>query len=165
MSRVPGSRLIVHAPEGAHRELFWSWFEAHGISRDRVRFVGFQPTAAYLAQYNQIDIALDTWPYAGGTTTCDAFWMGVPVVSSPSNHSAVGRGGVSILTNIGLPQLCGPDYIATATQLAADISALNTLRQSMRARMLASPLMDAPGFTRDFETVLRTMWNLKMNPA
>lgn len=165
MVQVPGSRLLVHAPDGSHRELFWNAFETRGILRDRIRFVGFQPTAGYFAQYNQIDIALDTWPYGGGTTTCDTLWMGVPVVSSPSDHSAVSRGGASILNNIGLPELCGEDYVGTAVKLAADTPALDTLRQSMRARMLASPLMDAPGFARDFETALRTMWNTKMNPA
>lgn len=157
-------RLILHAHEGSHRDEVRKIFGSFGRA-DSVSFVSVQPMAQYFAEYNNIDIALDPWPYAGGTTTCDALWMGVPVVSA-TGDLAVSRGGVSILSNLGLPELAAESVgISTvvASKLADDIPKLNALRLSMRDRMKASPIMDAPGFTRDFEAALRTMWQTKMS--
>ena len=108
LQAVPGSRLLLHAHAGSHRERVRRFLTEQGISAERVVFVDFQPTAEYFGVYRQIDVALDPFPYGGGTTTCDALWMGVPVVSL-AGQTAVGRGGVSILSNVGLPELVAQD--------------------------------------------------------
>src|SRR5208337_4322502 len=102
--------------------------------------------AEYLRIYEHIDVALDPFPYGGGTTTCDALWMGVPVVSL-AGETAVGRGGLSILSNIGLPELVARDpeeYVRIAAELARDLPRLSNLRATLRQRMQSSPLMNAP---------------------
>ena len=122
--------------------------------------MGFLPAAEYFDLHQRIDAALDTFPYGGGTTTCDALWMGVPVVSL-AGRTAVGRGGVSILSNIGLPELiaASPEqYVRVAAELAHDLSRLSRLRATLRDRMQASPLMNAPRFARGVEAAYRTMW-------
>jgi protein O-GlcNAc transferase len=125
-----------------------------------VRFVGMAPAAEYLRLYHWIDVALDTFPYGGGATTCDALWMGVPVVSL-RGKTAVGRGGLSILSNVGLPELAArseEEYVRIASELAADLPRLKDLRQTLRQRMQQSPLMDAPRFARNVEAAYRQMW-------
>ncbi len=99
---VPRSRLLLQAPAGCCREDVLRRFAHHELSSDRVEFVGRQPWEQYLQSYQEIDLALDPFPFGGGITTCDALWMGVPVVTL-SGRTAVGRGGRSILSNIGLP--------------------------------------------------------------
>ena len=131
-----------------------------GIDPARVRFAPMLPAKHYFDLYQQIDIALDTFPYGGGTTTCDALWMGVPVVSL-IGRTAVGRGGLSILSNIGLPELVArsdDEYVKIATDLAADLPRLSTLRSTLRRRMQQSPLTDAPRFARHMEAAYRQMW-------
>jgi predicted O-linked N-acetylglucosamine transferase (SPINDLY family) len=116
--------------------------------------------AEYFGSYQRIDVALDPFPYGGGTTTCDALWMGVPVVSL-AGQTAVGRGGVSILSNVGLPELIAqtPEhYVQVAAKLAQDLPRLSQLRATLRERMQASPLMNAPRFARNVEAAYRTMW-------
>jgi predicted O-linked N-acetylglucosamine transferase (SPINDLY family) len=125
-----------------------------------VTFVSFAPLHEFLAVHHQIDIALDPFPYNGGTTNCDALWMGVPIVTM-NGRTAVGRGGASVLNQIGLPELVAQDaeeYVKLATDLASDIPRLTRLRATLRQRMQDSPLMDAPGFARDVETCYRKMW-------
>jgi predicted O-linked N-acetylglucosamine transferase (SPINDLY family) len=154
------SRMILHSNAAEHLERPMRRFEELGVDRNRVRFIGGQPWAKYAETYSQIDIALDPFPYGGGITTCDALWMGVPVVSL-SGQTAVGRGGRSILSNLGMPELVAfttDQYAQIATDLARDLDRINGLRRSMRQRMLASPLMDAPGFARDVEAAYRQMW-------
>ena len=90
-----------------------------GISAERLVFVDFLPMAEYFGVYQRIDVALDPFPYGGGTTTCDALWMGVPVVSL-AGQTAVGRGGLSILSNVGLPELVAHDaeqYVRIAVEI------------------------------------------------
>ena len=110
-----------------------------------------------LAAYHQIDIALDTFPYNGTTTTFEALWMGVPVVTvSGSRHA--GRVGASILGALALGDLVAlttADYIATCTSLARDMKKLNSVRHGLRARLRGSTLMDGVGFTRKMEYALR----------
>jgi predicted O-linked N-acetylglucosamine transferase (SPINDLY family) len=130
------------------------------MSPERVEFVAYLPWTEYFETYHRIDVALDPFPYGGGTTTCDALWMGVPVVSL-AGKLAVGRGGLSILSNVGLADLVGRDvdqYVQIAAGLAADISRLQELRATMRERMRSSPLMDAPRFARNLEAAYRQMW-------
>jgi predicted O-linked N-acetylglucosamine transferase (SPINDLY family) len=152
---VPGSQLLIYAPQGEHRQRIGAQ-----IDPDRVQFVAHLPLQEYLATYNQIDIGLDPFPFNGGTTTCDALWMGVPVVSLVGTRP-VSRAGLSILSNVGLPELVArseDDYVKFAIELANDLPRLSELRSSLRQRMLASPLTDARQFARDIEAAYRQMW-------
>jgi predicted O-linked N-acetylglucosamine transferase (SPINDLY family) len=131
-----------------------------GIEAARLRFASFMPTQQYFELYRLIDIGLDTFPYGGGTTTCDALWMGVPTISL-TGKTGVGRGGLSILSNIGLAELVGDSeekYVGLASELAGDLERLSQLRRTLRQRMMPSPLMDAPRFARDIEAAYRQMW-------
>jgi predicted O-linked N-acetylglucosamine transferase (SPINDLY family) len=157
---LPDARLLLMAPPGAARERLTARFAVHGIDAARVRFVGFQARADYLRTYQQIDIALDTFPANGHTTSLDAFWMGVPV---PTRHgrSAVSRAGHCLLANLGLPELAAAtdaEYLSNVTALASDLPRLATLRAGLRARMEASPLMDGARFARNMEAAYRHMW-------
>ena len=161
LQQIPNSRLILHALPGRHRARVENDFAAAaGVDRSRVEWLEKLPTRDYFAAYNRIDVALDPWPFNGGTTTCDALWMGVPVVTLAGDR-AVARGGVSILTNVGLPELIArdvEDYVRIAVDLARDADRLVQLRASMRQRMRAAPLMDAESFAGDFEEVIRSAW-------
>jgi len=157
---VPKSQLLLHANEGSHRQRIRDRLLEKGLDPARLRFVSFMPTRQYFEHYDMIDIGLDTFPYGGGTTTCDALWMGVPVVSLVGKM-AVGRGGVSILSNIGLTELLADsqeNYVRLASELAADLPRLCDLRSTLRPRMEQSPLMDAAGFARNVEAAYRQMW-------
>ena len=160
LREVANSRLILHARPGSHRQRVQQVLLETGVSVERVEFAGFVATPQYFEQYRRIDIALDPFPYAGGTTTLDALWMGVPVVTL-AGQTAVGRGGVSILSNLELTDLIAstPDqYVQIARQLAGDLPRLESLRESLRQRMLALPLTDAPRFARHVEAAYRQMW-------
>ena len=161
LKEVPGSRLIVHAPNKADRLRIEGQIAAGGVDPGRVECIPMLPMAHYFRRYHRIDIALDPTPWPGGTTTCDALWMGVPVVSVVGK-TALSRGGLSILSNVVLPELVGRDpagQARIAIALAGDIPRLAALRASLRERMRQSPLMDAPAFARDFEAILRRMWS------
>lgn len=131
-----------------------------GVDESRLESRPFGPIPDYLASYHHIDIALDTYPYNGGTTTCEALWTGVPVVSWRGGRH-VARLGASILGQLGLDDLVADDvegYVARAVALAGDAARLRALRAGMRGRMLASPLMDHAGFTRELESAWREAW-------
>jgi predicted O-linked N-acetylglucosamine transferase (SPINDLY family) len=158
---LPKSQLVLHAPVEEQRRRARRLLAEQGVSAERVRFTGFLPLAEYFQVYRQIDIGLDPFPYGGGTTTCDALWMGVPVVSL-AGQTAVGRGGLSLLSNMGLPELVAADetqYVAIAAGLAGDLPRLAKLRASLRERMWASPLTNAPRFARHIEAAYRAMWH------
>jgi predicted O-linked N-acetylglucosamine transferase (SPINDLY family) len=160
ISAVPDSRLLLLAPQGKHRQKVWNFFESKNIAPDRINFIEFQGRQSYLENYRKIDIGLDTLPYNGHTTSLDSFWMGVPVITCVG-HTVVGRAGLSQLSNLGLPELAGWDdaeFIRIASELANDTARLADLRASLRARMQASPLMDAPRFARNIEAVYRDVW-------
>ena len=160
LQAVPGSRLLVHAHPGKHRDRVWDFFTKQGVSAERVTFAGKLPIMDYFRAYERIDVALDPFPYGGGTTTCDALWMGVPVVSL-AGQTAVGRGGLSILSNLGLTDLVARDceqYVRIAADLANDLPRLGQLRATLRERMQNSPLMDAPRFAGNIEAAYRAMW-------
>ena len=134
--------------------------ERQGIDPRRAKFVGWVPLSEYFKRYEQIDVGLDPFPCNGGTTTCDALWMGVPVVTL-AGRTAVGRGGVSILANVNLPELIAQtpeQYVQIATDLAGDLPRLAELRRTLRGRMQGSALMDAPRFARNIEGAYRQMW-------
>jgi predicted O-linked N-acetylglucosamine transferase (SPINDLY family) len=160
LRRVPKSELILHSGEGSHRQRVRDQFARAGIEPQSLRIVGRVQLEDYFRQYHEIDIALDPFPYPGGTTTCDALWMGVPVVTL-AGEAAASRGGVSILSNVGFPELIASDterYVQIAVSLAEDPSRLTGLRSRLRQQMITSPLMDAPQFARDVETAFREMW-------
>ena len=156
---APNSRLMLNAPEGNHRQRARARATDAGIDAERLEFVPHVPMPEYFRRYQQIDIALDPTPYCGGTTTCDALWMGVPLVTLPG-QTAVSRGGASILSTLGLPELIAQsrdDYIRIAADLAHDLPRLSSLRATLRPSMQSSPLMDAPAFARDVEAAYRRM--------
>ena len=160
LQRMPTARLLFHAHAGSHRKRVLDVFSHQGILADRVTFVDYLPSVEYFRIHQRIDICLDPFPYAGGTTTCDALWMGVPVVSL-AGQTAVGRGGLSILSNLGLADLVAnspEQYIDIAVKLAGDVPRLQELRGTLRERMRQSPLMDAPRFARHVEAAYREMW-------
>jgi protein O-GlcNAc transferase len=160
MAQAPASRLILHAPEGSARRHVQERLSVRGIDASRVTFVGRMTLEEYFTQYQQIDIALDPFPYVGGTTTCDALWMGVPVVSL-AGKLAVSRSGLTLLSAIGLRELVAnsvEEYVGIAVRLAGDKNHLMELRRTLRPRMESSPLMDAMRFTRGLENVYREVW-------
>ena len=163
---TPGSRLQLLAKQGGHRRRFADEFARRGVDAARILFADYLPASAdlsqgaLLARYHDIDVALDTFPYGGMTTTLDALWMGVPVVSLVGERN-LGRAGLSILNNVGLGELAAKDvdaYVETAMRLAQDQVRLAALRASLRERMRSSPLLDAEGYTRKVEQAFRDMW-------
>jgi predicted O-linked N-acetylglucosamine transferase (SPINDLY family) len=162
LRKVPNSRLLLQTRPGSHRGRVQKLFVEEGIASNRLEFVDRLPQKDYFALHHRIDIALDPIPYPGHTTTLDGFWMGVPVVSL-SGSTAVSRGGVSMLSNLGLKELIAfskEQYISIAASLAADVQKLSQLRASLRQRMQKSPLMDAKQFAGDLETAFRRMWRV-----
>jgi protein O-GlcNAc transferase len=135
--------------------------ESYGLPLDRLIVTDKTRTRReYLQRFNEIDIALDTWPFNGITTTCDGLWVGVPCVSR-TGQTSVSRAGKSILHAAGLGELATetPEgFVQVASRLACDIDRLVALRRSMRERLLASPLMDHRGFARKLEAAYRQMW-------
>ncbi len=116
--------------------------------------------AAYFAAYRQVDIALDPFPFGGGVTTCDALWMGVPVVVCPGETFA-GRHSLSHLSNAGLTETIARDldqYVEIAAALAGDLPRLAVLRAGLRERVAASPLCDGKRFAGNLATILRGVW-------
>ena len=116
----------------------------------------------HLDLYSRIDICLDTFPYNGTTTTCEALWMGIPVVTLASDRHA-SRVGLSILNTIGLPQLIAhnsEEYVQKTMRLASDIDKLKSLRSNLRTMMLTSPLTDAGSFVKHLEDCYRDKWRI-----
>jgi protein O-GlcNAc transferase len=132
----------------------------HGIDPTRLTILPRAPVAKYMDLFNLFDVALDPFPYNGGVTSCDAMWMGVPIISL-AGSTYVSRQGVSLLTNVGLPDLIArdaDDYIAVAAKLAADRERLAHLRLHLREMMRTSPICDYAGYTRELEGFYRTAW-------
>jgi len=160
MNRVPNSRLLVLGPLGAHRTALAQTLSQHGINSSRVGFVDRGTRRDYLDTYRRIDIALDTLPYNGHTTSLDALWMGVPVVTLIGKTIA-GRAGWSQACNLDLRDLVAKtdeEFINIAANLAENLPRLSELRASLRTRMRASPICDAKAWTRAIEAAYREMW-------
>jgi protein O-GlcNAc transferase len=161
LSRVPGSRLVVlGVPAGRAHDRLAADFAAAGIDASRIHLVPYVSLKDYFGWYNQVDIALDTTPYSGGTTTCDALWMGVPLLTAPGERPG-SRSAASILTTAGMADWIASDpkdYVSRAVDFARDRQMLSNLRVTLRGRLKASPLMDEEGFTRDLENLYRQMW-------
>jgi len=160
LKTVDRSRLMMLCPEGSHRQSLLDLLQRQGIHPDRIELIAHRARPQYLELYHRIDIGLDTFPYNGHTTSLDSFWMGVPVITFVG-QTVVGRAGLSQLTNLGLPELIAQtpeQYVQIAADLAGDLPRLAELRRTLRARMEASPLMDAPRFARNIEAAYRQMW-------
>jgi protein O-GlcNAc transferase len=160
LEAVQGSRLVMRCPEGQARKRVMGFFGARGIGMERLELVGYMSRWEYLKLYHRIDLALDPFPYNGTTTTCEALWMGTPVLTLPGAMPA-SRAGLSLLSSIGLEELVTyseMNYLRLAADLAGNLPRLADLRASLRRRMQASPLMDAPRFARNVETAYRSMW-------
>lgn len=163
LAALPAARLVLRTHglgDGPTRAQFLVRAAAAGLPVERLELHGPTAHELLLAGYNGIDVALDPFPYAGGLTACEALWMGVPLVAM-AGSSFAGRHAVSHLNNIGLGQWVAGDvagYVAQAVAAAQDIPALAALRAGMRARMAASPLMDAPRFGANLEAALRRAW-------
>ena len=159
LREVDGAQLILHAQPGAHREKIWERFAAAGVARERVRFFDWLSVDQFYTLHHAIDIALDPFPTVGGTTTCDALWMGVPVVSLVGSLP-IGRSGRSILQQVGLGELAvnsEEQYMEAAAALAGDWGRLGKLRGELRGRVLEG-LGNGAKFVADLEGVYRRVW-------
>lgn len=135
-------------------------FAAHGIGGERLAFSGHSPYRDFLDAYNDVDIALDTFPYSGCMTTCEASWMGCPVITCLGATFA-GRQSAAFLTAAGLSQFVAANptrFEDLAVALADDQTALSTLRASLRAKIMASPVCDGAQFARDFAAAMQRIW-------
>jgi predicted O-linked N-acetylglucosamine transferase (SPINDLY family) len=156
LQRLPDARLVMVGvpPSRGAREL------ARELGESRIQFVPRVPLAEYYGWYNQVDIALDTTPYSGGTTTCDALWMGVPVVTAAGSR-AVSRSAGSLLHAAGLADWIAPSaegYAALAVDKASDRAGLAELRAGLRQRVQNSPVMNENQAARHLEAAYRSLW-------
>jgi protein O-GlcNAc transferase len=161
LSQLPAARLLVlGVPAGAAQQRLRDDLAQAGADPARIALAPFAPIEEYLRRFDEVDIALDSTPYSGGTTTCDALWMGVPVLTAPGPRPA-SRSAASILTTLGLTDWIASDaedYVRRAVALSSQQEKLKQLRATLRSRMQASALMDEAGFTRDLENAYRRMW-------
>jgi len=167
---VPGSRLFLknrQLNDPSLQRATLSHFAARGVTPERLALEGASSRSDYLAAYNRVDIALDPFPFTGGTTSVEGLWMGVPVITKQGDR-LVAHQGESILHNVGLADWIAADndaYVAIAVARATDLSSLATLRAKLRSRLLGSPLCDAPLFARNLEAAFRGMWQAYCNQA
>lgn len=164
LSAVPNSRFIMKnmgLRDPSLGDTITKQFEQRGIDRSRIDLIGYLPDPVdHYKTYLLADIALDTFPYNGTTTTCEQLYMGLPTLSLCGNRH-VCRVGKSLLTAIGIPELVAntpEEYVALAVELAKDKSRIKRYRETLRDQMLSSPLCDGPGFTRKLEAAYRDMW-------
>jgi len=161
LKKIPHSKLLLHSPPGSHRQRIIDFFAEAEIDSHQLEFVPRMPLRYYLQQYGRIDIALDPFPWGGGTTTCDALWMGVPVITL-AGQTPVSRSGLSLLSSAGMPELAADSvgrYIEIAIELATKPADLANRRQLIRQQMIGSRLMDLPRFVRQVEAAYLQMWN------
>lgn len=165
LAAVPNGKLHLKASglsDPAVAEAWRNRLVGHGIPAARLIMESGSGFEDYLRSFNEIDIALDPFPYNGGTVTVHALWMGVPVLALHGDHY-VAHMGESILRTIGLPEWVAmdeDDYVAKAVAFTTDLDALARVRRSLRERLLASPICDAPRFAGNLEAAFREMWRL-----
>lgn len=156
LAALPDARLVLKwrtFNDEAFKQTVWAAFAQHGVAQHRIELRGPSFHADLLQEYADIDIALDPFPFTGGLTSCEALWMGVPVVTWPHSR-VVSRQTLALLSAIGLPEFAArdaDDYVRIAVDWATDIAQLVQLRHTLRDRMRASPLMDVAGFTHQLE--------------
>jgi protein O-GlcNAc transferase len=164
LRRVPGSVLLLKydaLEQPVIQQRLRQRFAELGVDPDRIRAEGHSDLREHMAAYGRVDIALDTQPYSGGLTTCDALWMGVPVVTFPGRIFA-SRHTQSHLTSAGCEQFVAADirgYVELAVDWAGRIEELAELRQQLRERVRRSPLCDASTFARDLLALLQQAWS------
>ena len=167
LAGVPHSRLLFKWKtfhDTALQDRIRRAFESRGIDAARLEFRGWSPIRTMLAQCNDMDIMLDSFPFTGGMTTCNALWMGVPVVTL-AGESVVGRQGHAILGQLGLEELSASSvehYVNIAVGLSNNLPLLTLLRCTLRGRMRASPLLDVKGFTRHLEDAFFELYNRRV---
>jgi predicted O-linked N-acetylglucosamine transferase (SPINDLY family) len=165
LKRVAGSKLLLKYrgfDDASIADRLHCMFADEGVGADRIELQGKSPHPNLLAEYQRVDIALDTFPYSGGLTTCEALWMGVPVVTLPGATFA-GRHSLSHLSNVGLTEAVAgneQEFVDCAVRLADDLSHLGALRRTLRPRMAASPLCDAARFARNWTERMRDIWRM-----
>jgi predicted O-linked N-acetylglucosamine transferase (SPINDLY family) len=163
LRRLPRSRLILkyaRLDDPGTQDRLRRLFAERGIAAHRVEFSGYSPQREFLAWYNRVDLALDTFPYNGGLTTIEALWMGVPVVTLPGETFA-GRHSLSHLSNVGLTETIAgslDEYVELAVRLAEDLPRLAALRAGLRRRVAQSPLCDGKRFADNLLEILRRIW-------
>jgi protein O-GlcNAc transferase len=161
--KTPGSKLLIKytgVTSTQCADFLYSNFENHGVARSRLMLEDGVPHNELLARYNDVDIALDPFPYSGGVTTYEALWMGVPVVTFPGDTFA-SRHSASHLSTIGHSELVArdvADYVNVAVELANDTDRLKQIRTGLREKMRISPACDGELFARDFATLMRQVW-------
>jgi predicted O-linked N-acetylglucosamine transferase (SPINDLY family) len=164
LAGLPGSRLFLkarHLSQESVRESVVARFARCGIPAERLVMEGPSAREEYLASYRRADIALDPFPFTGGTTTAESLWMGVPVLTLAGDR-LVARQGASLMTNAGLSDWVVGDidqYVRRAVELAADTSGLAALRARLRRDLVNTPIFDSPRFARNLESALQSMWN------
>ena len=160
---MPDARLFLKAKELSQpsvAEHLRRRFAAHGVADERLILEGPSPRLAYFSAYDRVDLALDPFPYPGGTTSTEGLWMGVPVVTMRGTRF-LSHLGECVAHNAGQAAWIArddDDYLQKAVAFAADVPALARLRQGLRAQVLASPLFDGPRFARAFEDAMGRMW-------
>ena len=160
---IPGARLLLRAPsfkDAGPVTRFRRLFADHGIGADRLLFRGPVGLDIMMQSYAEIDIALDPVPYCGGTTSLQALWMGVPVLTMEGGQF-VSRMGASFMTAAGLPDWVAwddADYVAKAVAVAQDRAALLQFKRGLRARLLAQPGWDADRYAKEFGEAVQEMW-------
>jgi predicted O-linked N-acetylglucosamine transferase (SPINDLY family) len=158
---LPDARLVmISVAEGDAQTHARRQFSELGIEPERVELHGRLARADYLATYQHVDLALDPFPCNGGTTTCDALWMGVPIITLIGN-TFLSRAGYSLLNSAGLAQFAARsagEYVRIAAECAADLQSLAGIRAAMRERLRVSPLLDGVQFARDVERAYRDLW-------
>ena len=165
LKKVENSRMILKFRGGNDRliqEHYLSQFEHMGISGDRITFHGWKPPVEHLDLYNQVDIALDTYPFCGCMTTLEGLWMGVPIVSLVGKKSLLSRTGLSILSRLDMEFFAASapgDYVSKAAALARKPGALAGIRSTLRRRIAASTLCNEPYYARCLEEAYRGMWS------
>ena len=151
---------MLLAAEESQRQCVLDVMQQEGLTPERICFVDWLPRQQYLKHYHDIDIGLDTLPYNGQTTSLDAFWMGVPVITLVG-QTAAGRAGASQLINLGLPELIAKtpeEFVQIVADLGSDLPRLATLRRTLRDRLQSSPLMNARRFAANVEVAFRSLW-------
>ncbi len=164
LKKSPSSRLLLKSSQYRDQSICKSVlksFAARGVSPDLIVLEGAETREKYFLAYNRIDIALDPFPFTGGTVSIEGLWMGVPVLTLAGN-SLVSRQGAGILMNTGLRDWVATGeeaYVNKATQFASNLDGLCALRADLRSQILKSPLFDAQRFARNFENALWKMWD------